>query len=141
MFRLHDNRLLSPKKHEIQNLIDAVYPTVQVTSVDAASIFEKGEFNSLFKLQHQARSVLFQELGIMSTNVILDSDVEEYRNGNAEKRTMLEIPVIYYSIERLNLEQLEEFPHRPFVISHEVYTDQIGMDMEMLKFMGNAINL
>jgi CRISPR-associated endonuclease/helicase Cas3 len=132
---LPNNEIL--KECEIQKLIDKVYPEVKVISVDVASIFENGKFNSLFKLQHQAKSVLFEELGIMSTNVILDTDVEEYMCANSERRTMLEIPVIYYSIQKLNLAQLKDLSHRPFIISSAVYSDEIGLDMEMLKYYGD----
>lgn len=133
---LPDGEIL--KESQIQSLIDAVYPTVNVTNIDAASIFENGEFNSLFKLQHQAKSVLFEQLGIMSTNVILDTDVEIYRKANSEERTKLEIPVIYYSIQKLELKQLKDMSHRPFVLNHMVYSDEIGLDMEALKFFGDA---
>jgi len=133
---LPDGEILRESK--IQSLIDAVYPTVMVTNIDAASIFENGEFNSLFKLQHQAKSVLSEELGIMSTNVILDTDVEKYKKANSEERLKMEISVIYYSIEKLNLQQLKEYSHRPFIISHKVYSDEIGLDMEALKGLGES---
>lgn len=132
---LPDRKIL--REHTIQKLIDTVHPTLNVISIDAASIFENGEFNSLFKLQNQAKSVLFEELGIMSTNVILDIDVEEYMTANTERRTMLEIPVIYYSIQKLELAQLKDLSHRPFIISSDVYNDEIGLDMEMLKIFGD----
>ena len=73
----------------------------------------------------------------MSTNVILDIDVEEYMTANTERRTMLEIPVIYYSIQKLELAQLKDLSHRPFIISSDVYNDEIGLDMEMLKIFGD----
>jgi len=133
---LPDGEIL--KESQIQDLIDAVYPTVKVTNIDAVSIFENGEFNSLFKLQHQAKSILFEQLGIMSTNVILDTDVPKYMKANSEERTKMEIPVIYYSIQKLELEQLKEMSHRPFIINHEVYSDEIGLDMERLKISGDA---
>lgn len=133
---LPNRRIL--REHEVQKLIDAVYPEVKITNIDAASIFENGEFNSLIKLQHQAKSVLFEQLGIMSTNVILDTDVERYKKANSEERTKMEISVIYYSIQKLNLTQLKDMSHRPFIINHEVYSDEIGLDMEMLKAIGDA---
>jgi len=133
---LPNNEIL--KENQIQKLIDTVYPTIKITSIDAASIFENGEFNTLFKLQHQSKSVLFEQLGIMSTNVILDTDVERYEKANSEERTKMEISVIYYSIQNLNLVQLKDMSHRPFIINHKVYSDEIGLDMEMLKISGNV---
>jgi len=133
---LPNNKIL--REHDILKLINIVYPELNVTSVDVASIFENGEFNTLFKLQHQSKSVLFKELGIMTTNVILDTDEEEYVRSNSEKRTMMEIPVIYYSIQKLNLRQLENLSHRPFIISHEVYNDETGLDMEAIKLMDDT---
>lgn len=132
---LPNRRIL--REHEVQQLIDLVYPDIRANSVDAVSIFENGEFNSLYKLQHNSKSVMYEELGISSTNVILDTDVEIYINGNSQLRTMLEIPVGYHSISNLGLSQLEDLPHRPFIIPSAAYSDETGLNMEMLKLIGN----
>jgi len=133
---LPDRKIL--REYKIQKLIDVVYPKLNLISINAASIFEDGKFDTLIKLQHQPKSVLFEELGIMSTNVILDTDVDEYINSNSEKRTMMEISVIYYSIQKLNLTQLRDYSHRPYIINHNVYNNEIGLDMAALGFIGDA---
>lgn len=132
---LPDDEVL--RERDIQKLIDLVYPDIEIHDMGIVSIFEKGEFNTLRKLQHQSKSVLFQELDIISTNVILSSDVDEYIKSKNEKRIMMEIPVIYHNIEKLNLPQLKDMPHRPFIINHEVYCDEIGLDMEAMKVNGS----
>ncbi len=122
---LPDNQLLEGKK--IQELIDFVYPDIEILSVDVATIFNDGEFNSLHKLQHNSKSLLLDELGITSVSIILDSDVDLYKKSNSDKKLMLEIPVDYRSIQKLNLKQLQESKNKPFIISHNFYTNDLGL--------------
>lgn len=133
---LPHGRLLMER--EIQELIDMVYPNVQPLSVEAEAIFKNGEFNKLVKLEHQPKSMLFEQLGIMATNVILDTDVEEYEKSFSDRKTQLEIPVIYYSIQRHveegTIAQLEsEYNRKPFIIPANLYDDCVGLDMKGLK--------
>ena len=128
------------REHDVKKLIDIVYPTIRTASVDNASIFSNREFNKLAKLEHTAKSVLFDELGILGVSVVLDSDVELYLNSSNDDRIMLEIPIIYHSISKLNLPQLLDTPHQPFVISSAVYCDEIGLNMELVKTLGDAVN-
>jgi CRISPR-associated endonuclease/helicase Cas3 len=121
------------RESDIQNLIDTVYPKIVLVNIDAASIFENGEFNSLIKMQHQSKSILFKQLGINSVNVILDSDVELYINSNSENKTMLEISVDFFSIVKLNLTQLVTDYRKPFIVTHEAYDDIKGLNMIALK--------
>jgi CRISPR-associated endonuclease/helicase Cas3 len=127
-------------ENKIQNLIDLVYPDIKIIDINVASIFEDGRFNTLYKLQHQAKSVLFEQLGIMSTNIILDTDVEKYIKSSSEEKIKLEIPINFYSVERMKLPQLKGETHRPFIISHKLYDDDLGLNMKMIKnFKDNCI--
>lgn len=132
---LPNNKLL--KENQVQNLIDKIYPNVQPLSVEAEAIFENGQFNKLVKLEHQPKSMLFEQLGIMATNVILDSDVQEYEKSNSENKTNLEIPVIYYSIQKhvdeKRITQLISDFRKPFIIPNILYDENMGLNMEALK--------
>ncbi len=125
------------REYTIQKLIDIVYSKINITSIDAVSIFENGKFDSLCMLQHQSKSVLLDELGITSANLILSTDVEKYKMGSSEQKIMLEIPVSYFTIQKLNLPQLNDYSHRPFIIDDDVYSDEIGLDVILLKIMND----
>jgi len=126
------------REYNTQKIIDAVYPKMNITSIDAASIFSNGEFNTLFKLQNNSKSVLFQELGISAASVILDTDVDQYMWMKSDERITLEIPVNYHSISNLNLEQLKNYGCEPFIIDENTYNIEIGLNMELLR-MGTGI--
>lgn len=131
---LPNNEVL--KERNLQKMIDFVYPNITITPIDKVSVFNNG-FDVLYKLQHQTKSTLFEQLNIMTVNVILNVDVDEYLESNFEDRTKLEIPVLFYSIQRLNLPQLESVPNKPFIINHETYRDDIGLNMGMLGFLND----
>lgn len=115
------------RENNIQGIIDAVYSDVKITSIDNAAIFSDGDFKSLFKLQHNPKSELLNELNITSVNVILDVDVNDYINVNSEDRILYEIPVSYFSIKDLNLPQLKKYGSEPFIIDSRAYDDNIGL--------------
>lgn len=117
------------REHSLQSLIDEVYPEINITNIDREAIFIDGNFSKLRLLEHKSKMTLIEKLGIMSTNVILQSDLDEYINSNSEKKTMLEIPVIYHSIEKMNLIQLEDGTRRPFIIDDGYYDNERGLDI------------
>lgn len=127
---LPDGELLDERN--VQKLIDLVYTTLDIIEIEKSSIFRNGKFY-INPLCHNTRSLLMKELGIMGVNLILDNEVDEYRSINSEDRTMMEIPVIYYSIMNMDLLQLEDMSHRPFVIDADLYNEEIGLDMRKLK--------
>ncbi|MFW6243037.1 MAG: CRISPR-associated helicase Cas3', partial [bacterium] len=129
---LPDRKIL--REYKLQSYIDEVYPDIKITDINSEAIFSNGKFSSLNKLEHRSKSKLFEELGIMSTNVILQSDIETYKNSNSEERTMLEIPVIYYSIEKMYLPQLEDYPNKPYILDNGYYNQVKGLDLNNYDF-------
>ena len=121
------------REHDTQKLIDYVYPDLKVIDMDVVSIFENNEFNKLIKLQHQHRSKLLDELEITTVNLILDTDIDKYEKSDSENKLLLEIPVSYYSIQKLGLSQLNSTYTKPFIIDSNYYCDNVGLDMLKLK--------
>jgi hypothetical protein len=105
-------------------------------NIDEASIFTDS-FNKLVRLEHTSKSTLFEELDILGVSVVLDSDVNLYINSRFEDRMMLEIPVMFHSISRLNLAQIYDTPNKPFIVNSDAYNDETGLDINILKIINN----
>lgn len=127
------------KECEIKKLIDIVYPEINVIDINDAVIFEKGEFNTLCKLENKSKSTLLDELEISGVNVILDCDVEKYEKLPYEEKILIEIPIMYQSIKKLMLPQLLNETRKPFIINYEFYSDDIGLNMNAIKNASDAM--
>ena len=77
---------------EVQDLIDQVYPDVEIPEVATHFILKDGEYR-IQKLQHKRKSVLVEALEIESETCVLRSDCERYVNARWEERQRLHIPV------------------------------------------------
>lgn len=122
---LPDGELLYEKN--IQSLIDAVYDELEINTIGNTAIFLNGKFY-IKKLIHYNKGILFEEFQITTANVVLDSDVDEYQSSGFETKMNLEIPVNFFSIEKLDLPVIEN-EHR-YVVSEMAYDVEFGLNIK-----------
>ncbi len=111
------------QEKEIQGLLDTVYPNIPMQDIDCHSVFQNGVW-TIKELVHYPKSALFDILEINSACCIVESDKEEYRNGNYSSRTMLEIPVSK-AIRYKGLNYIEEGMH-PYILPDGAYDSLFG---------------
>ncbi|MFW5847860.1 MAG: CRISPR-associated helicase Cas3' [bacterium] len=130
---LQDGELF--KERDIQKMIDSVYTDVDTSyfnDIETESIYKEKEGFRLKKLEDKNRGELLSTLQILTTNAILEKDVEEYKDQNTtnERRILLHIPVFYPNIESGSIPtengQVDKF-HKPFIIPDYHYDDDIGL--------------
>ena len=109
---------------DVQQLLDAVYPEVMALDINMHTIFQDGEW-VMKELKHNSKSALFKILDINSACCIMESDREEYENGNYINRIPLEIPVPQ-SIRFKQLVATNCGAH-PFVIPDRAYDSKLGL--------------
>jgi CRISPR-associated endonuclease/helicase Cas3 len=124
---LPDGGLL--RETEVQRLIDAVYPTLDLSEIDVHLVdTEAGCI--LPELCNYPRSVLLERLEIDSAVVIRESDAVEYLKRGAS-RQKLEIPVSIQALRpRLSTWRQETAGHRPFVCPDYAYDADLGLRIE-----------
>lgn len=120
------------EENKVQQMIDAVYPTVAIENIDCTGVaFSNGQW-LLRELRHQPKSALLETLDINSAVCITEQDKEAYICGDILLRTELEIPVSYHSIAHRNLEQIGK-GMRPFVIPDKGYDEKEGLLSDLCK--------
>lgn len=122
---LPDNEVL--KEKELQNMLDNVYPTIEVMDIESHTIFKKNGTIQIDYLTHRAKSYLLKLLEIDSVNCILDEDIEAYMNSDFEHRMQLEIPARYWSVKNL---PICEYGNRPYIVPSHSYCRDIGFRIE-----------
>lgn len=122
---LPDGALL--KETGLQELIDSVYPVMEISSIKSHVVVNGGEFN-LMELCHYPKSILIDALEIESAACIIESDRDNYRKSAYGDKASFEIPVSWKSAgwkfrdyERLNVGS------HPFVIPDEMYSSVEGL--------------
>lgn len=123
---LPDNALL--EETSLQQLIDLVYPTVDVKEIDVHLVETEAGF-TLPELWNRPKSLLLEALEIDSASVIRDSDLEAYRKAHGKDRQELEIPV---SVNALRPKfkmwpQLTDIGNRPFICPDTCYDATLGL--------------
>ena len=120
----HDDIL---HENDVQSKLDAVYPEVIVPDKDMHFVW-KGDRFSMVELCHYPSSVLMEMLNIESQTLIVQSDAEEYRTADAERRTELEIPVPrnvqFRTFANFGREQSGS---RPIVAHDDLYSQEFGL--------------
>ncbi|MEX1191484.1 MAG: CRISPR-associated helicase Cas3' [Brumimicrobium sp.] len=124
--QLSDGEILKTK--ELQERIDAVYPTVDMQSIDAQIMITRDDI-VLKKLTHNPKAVLMDLLDIDSINCILAEDREKYENADWEERKWLEIPVPFSSIRKIKnqLMQVDQVGSEPFIMDDQNEYDELGL--------------
>lgn len=114
----------------LAGLIDAVYPTVELTSLDGFARFRDGQF-LLPLLVHEPKSVLLDLLEIDSVTGLWLKDYEAYSLAHPDERPRYEIPLNYRDAVRARLRQ---HPHgnQPYLIDEQAYLPETGLHMERL---------
>jgi len=125
---LEDGNLL--KERVLQLKIDQVFTSIDFLSIEEHSVFKTDGSMTLDKLTHNGKSILFELLDIDSVACILESDVEDYENGDFEDRLLLEIPVYYYNVDKM---QQSQKGNKPFIIPDRAYNPEKGLDVSKIK--------
>jgi CRISPR-associated endonuclease/helicase Cas3 len=115
-------------ERDVQKMIDAVYPIVQVEPIDTHLVWQDGEF-LLTELCHYPSSVLMETLNIESASCVRFSDKEEYESGKFEERVRLEIPI---SQKAARYKKFTHFGHseygtQPLIVPDESYDPVLGL--------------
>lgn len=125
---LEDNKPLHER--DLQNKIDQVFTEIEFLKIEEHSVFKANGQFSMGKLMHRSKAILFELLEIDSVSCILESDVEEYENGNFETRLPLEIPVAFWVVSKMNQSQKG---NKPFIIPDAAYDFEMGLDQSKIK--------
>jgi CRISPR-associated endonuclease/helicase Cas3 len=123
--QLPDNNGILQERN-IQSLIDAVYPTLDVTPIDKHLVWQNDEFQ-MTELCHYSSSKLVEMLEIDSGTIIMKKDEEAYKNARIEERTELEISIPRSSMFRkfTNFGRLD-YGTNPFVAHDDLYDSELG---------------
>lgn len=119
---LPDGDLLAEGR--LQELIDKVYPDIEIINIDLNSVFREGQWR-IKELWHHPKSALLEILDIDSATCIVETDRDAYNSAGYADQCKLEIPVSYRSIAFNHLDQLDTGT-RPFVIPSKAYCDDLG---------------
>lgn len=112
------------KEREIQQMIDRVYPEVQVPDIDLNTAFKDGRW-LVRELWHTPKSALLEALNIDSIACIDEHDRDYYDNANYFEQAKMEIPVSFRSVGYRGLDKSSE-GSRPFIIPHKAYDEELG---------------
>ncbi len=118
------------REKDLQAKIDAVFPKVDVMSIETHSIFKSDGTILIDYLTHRPKSYLLELLEIDSVSCILESDLEQYQNSNFEQRMMLEIPARYWQVK--NFPQCD-YGNKPFIVPSHSYSKELGFDIDKAK--------
>lgn len=115
---------------QLQHKIDAVYPALDLKTIDIHLIHRNNRF-TLTELTDNPRAVLADVLEIDSVACILATDVENYTLANREQQQLLEIPLNYKTIaahaKKLTQLQLGAYP---FIINQDPETyRELGLQL------------
>lgn len=115
---------------DLQEKIDAVFPTVNVMNIETHSIFKKDGRILIDFLTHRPKSYLLELLEIDGVSCIVNSEVEAYIKAGFEERMMIEIPAKYW--------QMRSFPkceygNKPYIVPDHAYNEETGFDIEKAK--------
>ncbi|NLW53086.1 MAG: CRISPR-associated helicase Cas3', partial [Tissierellia bacterium] len=136
-FEVLSDREVLREKH-LQDKIDQVYTEIDFMKIEEHSIFKsKGGF-TMSKLTHRNKALLFELLDIDSACCILESDEEEYTNGDFEARLNLEMSVSYWKVSKM---QQLDVGNKPFIIPDKAYDYEFGLNQDEIKEENfNALN-
>ncbi|MBU2471790.1 MAG: CRISPR-associated helicase Cas3' [Bacteroidetes bacterium] len=129
--QLPDNEMLHER--DLQEKIDAVFPKLEVVSIDTHLVWE-GDTFLLTDLCHFPSSVLMETLSIESATAILQSDLEQYEKGNSEERISLEIPIPRSSrFRKFTNFGYSKYGTGPIIIHDELYSSDLGLEWKEIE--------
>ncbi len=117
------------QENSLQDMLDKVYPDIEVGSIDySGAIFIDNEWQ-LKKLRHLGKSALLDVLDIDSAICVTEEDRQEYENGLSINKIKLEIPISYKSVAYKKLDQSLK-GHLPYIIPDKAYSEEMGLLMD-----------
>lgn len=119
------------KAREIQDLIDQVYPEVDIQEIGGYVKWDGDQFR-MKKLRHITEPILMKYLEIDSASAILEEDLEQYEQANWKERQWLEIPVNEKSMYRVRdrVLRLENVGSEPYIMTEQYDYDNVGLELK-----------
>jgi CRISPR-associated endonuclease/helicase Cas3 len=114
--------------NNLQQMLDAVYPALDLKQVAAHQIWEGGQFRG-FWLQHKSGSTLADILEMDGEVAILAEDEAEYTQGDLRTRQGLEIPISGKNLRGIDFlpRRLDRIGRQPFVFEAQSEYTQLGL--------------
>lgn len=125
---LPDGEVLFEK--DLQKKIDEVFTEIDFLNIEEHAVFKSDGKINIDKLTHRSKSILFELLDIDSVSCICEMDESEYEFGDYEKRLEMEIPVRYFSVNKM---RQSKKGNKPFIIPDSAYSPEIGLEIEKIK--------
>lgn len=128
--RSYDLLPLGPlRERSLQELINAVYPTIAPLPIDLHLAHDPDLTERLRALEHHPRSVIVEALQIESETAVRQSDAAQYERGPAGARVLLEIPApeSLGKVARKNGWKRVERGAWPVVVPDEQYDAVFGL--------------
>ena len=125
---LQDGQILHERY--LQEKIDSVFPTIDFLDIEEHAKFKSDGRITIDKLTHVPKSILFKLLEIDSVACITQEDQEKYERSNFEDRLKLEIPVRYFSVNKMEQSQKG---NKPFIVPNMAYNEDTGLEIKQIK--------
>jgi len=125
---LPDGEVLFEK--DLQKKIDEVFTEIDFLNIEEHAVFKSDGKVTIDKLTHRSKSILFELLDIDSVSCICENDEREYEFADYEKRLEMEIPVRYFSVNKM---RQSKKGNKPFIIPDGAYSPEIGLEVEKIK--------
>jgi len=125
---LEDGKIL--KERDLQSKIDGVFTAIDFLKIEEHSVFNLKNSFTINKLTHRSKAILFELLDIDSVSCITEDDIEVYENGNFESRLNLEIPVSYWSVQKMTQSQKGT---KPFIVPEVAYDFELGLKASKIR--------
>ncbi|MEG1725579.1 MAG: CRISPR-associated helicase Cas3' [Anaerovoracaceae bacterium] len=113
------------KERDVQDLINRVYPTVELTNIELNTVFCDGKWR-IKELWHNPKSALLDVMDIDSVTCIVENDRDLYEELDYEGQSKLEIPVSFRSIGHNKLDKLK-IGSCPYSIPRKAYDESLGL--------------
>lgn len=114
---------------EIQQMLDKVYPEINLTNIDYSGVIYTDGKWQLKKLCHYSKSALLDVLDIESAICITQTDRDSYKTDTAIEKAKAEIPVSYRAIAFRKLDKIA-LGHHPYIIPDKAYSEEFGLQMD-----------
>jgi len=109
-------------ENKLQKMIDDVFPYVPITDIKTYL----SDKDNCVPMTHNEKSGFLELLNIENVSVILESDVDKYKNGYMSERNELEISIRYKRILE-NFPRIHECGSEPFIIPDSMYSEEFGL--------------
>lgn len=116
------------QEKDIQNMLDMVYPSVDVDKIDSLGVaFMNGDW-CLRKLYHRGKSALLDVLNIDSIPCVTESDENKYWQLSRSQRIGLEISIPFNSIYFSSM----HYRNGIYIVPDNSYDNDMGLFLEKI---------